>query len=148
VDPNRVAVVGHDFGGMYAALMGSVDQRPTHYVIMAATPRFPDWYLYFPKLEGDARAEFIAAMQAFDPITHIAHLAPARILFQFATADRHVSRERAQEFFNAARDPKELKWYDAGHGLNEQATTERMAWLRRQLDLKRALGNGETVKLS
>lgn len=138
VDTQRVAVVGHDFGGMYGVLMGSVDQRPTHYVIMAATPRFADWYLYFPKLEGDARAEFISQMQEIDPITHIANLAPAPILFQFATNDRHVPRERAEEFFNAARDPKELKWYDAGHGLNEHATTERREWLQQQLQLSEA----------
>ncbi len=135
VDKNRVAVVGHDFGGMYGVLMGSVDKRPTHYVVMAATPRFPDWYLYFPKLEGDARAEFISQMSELDPITHIANLAPAPILFQCSTNDFHVPRERAEEFFNAAREPKELKWYNAGHGLNEQATQERLAWLQQQLQL-------------
>ncbi len=137
VDKQRVAYVGHDFGGMYGVLMGSVDKRPTHYVVMAATPRFPDWYLYFPKLEGAARAEFISQMQELDPITHIAELAPAPILFQFATQDRHVPRERAQEFFDTAREPKELKWYDAGHGLNEHATQDRMAWLRENLKLKK-----------
>lgn len=136
VDKNRVAVVGHDFGGMYGVLMGGVDQRPTHYVIMAATPRFPDWYLYFPKLEGDARAEFISQMSELDPITHVANLAPAPILFQLSTNDFHVPRERAQEFFNAAREPKELKWYDAGHGLNDNATQERQAWLLQQLLLR------------
>ena len=136
VDKNRVAVVGHDFGGMYGVLMGSVDQRPTHYVIMAATPRFSDWYLYFPKLEGAARAEFISQMSELDPITHVANLAPAPILFQFSTNDFHVLRERAQEFFNAAREPKELKWYDAGHGLNDNATQERQAWLLQQLLLR------------
>ena len=136
VDTKRVAYVGHDFGGMYGVLMGSTDQRPTHYVIMAATPRFPDWYLYFPELEGDARETFIQEMRAYDPIAHVANLAPAPVLFQFATDDFHVPRERAQEFFDAAREPKELKWYDAGHGLNARASEERQAWLKQQLDLK------------
>ena len=45
VDTRRFAYVGHDFGGMYGVLAGSLDQRPAHYVVMAATPRFPDWYL-------------------------------------------------------------------------------------------------------
>lgn len=136
VDPTRVAYVGHDFGGMYGVLAGSADGRPTHYVIMAATPRFPDWYLYYPKLEGAARDEFIGQMSELDPIAHIAKLAPARVLFQFAANDRHVPRERAEEFFNAAREPKEVKWYEAGHGLNEQATTDRQRWLQAQLELQ------------
>lgn len=135
VDASRVAYVGHDFGGMYGVLMGSVDRRPTHYVIMAATPRLPDWYLYYPALEGDARDAFIQEVREFDPITHVANLAPAPVLFQFATDDFHVPKERAEEFFAAAREPKELKWYSAGHGLNGQATVERKAWLKEKLGL-------------
>jgi len=36
---------------------------------MAATPRFPDWYLYLPRLDGEAREAFIQEMRALDPIT-------------------------------------------------------------------------------
>ncbi len=135
IDLERFAYVGHDFGGMYGVLSGSLDKRPTHYVIMAAAPRFPDWYLYAPKLEGEAQEAFIRKMDEIDPITHVGNLSPAPILFQFATEDFHVPRERAEEFFAAAKEPKELRWYEAGHGLNEQATQERVAWLTKALSL-------------
>jgi dienelactone hydrolase len=134
-DPKRFAYVGHDFGGMYGVLAGSLDQRPSHYVLMASTPRFPDWYLYLPKLEGEAREGFIHQMSEIDPITHVPHLAPAELFFQFATDDFHVPKERADEFFTAAKDPKEMKWYEAGHGLNEEATEDRRAWLKQRLGL-------------
>ena len=133
IDPNRFAYVGHDFGGMYGVLAGSMNKRPTHYVIMAATPRFPDWYLYLPKLEGAPRETFIRQMSEIDPITHVDSLSPAPILFQFATDDFHVPAERAEEFFAVAKEPKELRWYQAGHGLNEKATLERMQWLTENL---------------
>jgi dienelactone hydrolase len=135
IDPERFAYVGHDFGGMYGVLAGSLDKHPTHYVIMAATPRFPDWYLYAPKLEGEAREAFIHQMAEIDPITRVGNLSSASILFQFATDDLHVPRERAEEFFAAAKEPKELRWYEAGHGLNENAMQERMAWLVKALSL-------------
>ncbi|MEJ2758759.1 MAG: hypothetical protein P8046_09795, partial [Anaerolineales bacterium] len=48
VDPEKFFYVGHDFGGMYSVLAGAVDQRPRGYVLMAATPRVPDWFLYYP----------------------------------------------------------------------------------------------------
>jgi dienelactone hydrolase len=137
VDPTRLALVGHDFGGMYGVLAGSLDNRPSNYVIMAATPRFPDWYLYAPKLEDEAREAFIRQMAEIDPITHVGNLAPASVLFQFATDDFHVPRERAEEFFTAARQPKEVRWYEAGHGLNEKAAHERMEWLTSALALTR-----------
>jgi dienelactone hydrolase len=135
VDSKRFAYVGHDFGGMYGVLAGSLDQRPTHYVIMASTPRFPDWYLYLPRLEGDARESFLREMSPIDPITHIANLSPARVLFQFASDDFHVPKERAEEFFAAAREPREMKWYDAKHGLNEESTNDRKTWLMQNLAL-------------
>ena len=136
VDSSRFACVGHDFGGMYGVLAGSLDQRPTHYVVMAATPRFPDWYLYAPKLEGEAREAFVRQFSALDPITHIPNISPAPVFFQFGTDDPHVPKERAEEFFNAAEQPKEIKWYESGHGLNEDAAVDRTNWLKEKLRLQ------------
>ena len=135
VDSKRYAYVGHDFGGMYGVLAGSLDQRPTHYVIMAATPRFPDWYLYSPKLEGEAREAFIRQMSEIDPVTHIPNLSPAEIFFQFGIDDPHVPKERAEAFFASAKNPKEMTWYESGHGLNEEATNDRKKWLKQKLNL-------------
>jgi dienelactone hydrolase len=137
VDGSRVALVGHDFGGMYGVLAGSLDRRPTHYVAMAATPRFPDWYLYAPKLEGEAREAFIRQFAPLDPIAHIPNLSPAPVLFQFGTDDFHVPKERAEEFFTAAKEPKEIRWYASGHGLNDASTADRKEWLLRMLGLVR-----------
>jgi predicted esterase len=134
-DLSRFALVGHDFGGMYGILAGSLDKRPTHYVIMAATPRFPDWYLYLPKLADPAREAFLSEMSPLDPITHIPNLAPAPILFQFGDDDPHVPLERAEEFFDAAKEPKEKRIYKSGHGLNEESTADRRMWLRNKLAL-------------
>ena len=134
-DLSRFALVGHDFGGMYGVLAGDLDRRPTHYVIMAATPRFPDWFLYGPPLEGEARQAFMREFAPLDPIARVAGLAPAPLLFQFGTDDPHVPRERAEEFFEAARPPKEARYYEAGHGLNEAAREDRMEWLGRRLGI-------------
>lgn len=135
VDAARFAYVGHDFGAMYGVLAGHIDPRPTCYVLMAGTPRFSDWYLYYPKLEGEEQALFIERMARFDPINHVAALAPAPLFFQFAQSDPHVPQEEAQSFYEAAGEPKQVGWYDAGHGLNEQAAVERIAWLSEQLSL-------------
>ncbi|HNB41278.1 MAG TPA: prolyl oligopeptidase family serine peptidase [Anaerolineales bacterium] len=134
-DLTRFALVGHDFGGMYGILAGSLDQHPTHYVVMAATPRFPDWYLYLPKLEGAAREAFLSEMSAIDPITHIPNLASVPVFFQFGDNDPHVPLERADEFFAAAKEPKEKKVYQSGHGLNDESTKDRKAWLKEKLQL-------------
>jgi fermentation-respiration switch protein FrsA (DUF1100 family) len=74
-------------------------------------------------------------MSPLDPINHVAQLSPAPILFQFATDDRFVPKDRAQDFFDAAHEPKGIHWYAAGHGLNQDTMRERVEWVTRQLEL-------------
>lgn len=135
VDPARVAYVGHDFGAMYGVLLGAADSRPSCYVLMAGTPRFPDWYLYYPRLPEGERVAFRATFAPHDPITQIGRLAPAPLFFQFGTGDPHVPAERAQEFFDAAHEPKRMAWYECGHALNAAARADRLEWLGQQLGL-------------
>jgi len=88
-----------------------------------------------PRLEGEAREAYIQQMSEIDPIAHVPILSPAPIFFQFGTDDPHVPRERAEQFFASAKEPKEMKWYEAGHGLNADATMDRKAWLMEMLGL-------------
>jgi dienelactone hydrolase len=132
-DRKRCAYVGHDFGAMVGVLAGSVDSRPTCYVLMAGTPRFADWYLYYPQLDGAERDAFLRHMAPLDPIERVSLLSPAPILFQFGKDDPHVPSNRAKDFVAAAREPVEASWYDAEHGLNDEAQADRMAWLRARL---------------
>jgi len=74
-------------------------------------------------------------MSEIDPINHVGHLSPAPLFFQFGRNDPHVPNERADEFFAAAKEPKEMKVYDSGHGLNEESTRDRKEWLKKQLEL-------------
>ncbi len=134
-DPARFAYVGHDFGAMYGVVAGSVDARPTCYVFMAGTPRFPDWYLYYPRLKEEARDAYVKQMRPLDPIGRVKELAPAPLFFQFGTQDPHVPVDRGQAFFDAACEPKAVNWYDVGHGLNDAARRDRLTWLRQQLGL-------------
>jgi dienelactone hydrolase len=135
VQPGRAAYVGHDFGAMYGTLLGGVEKRFSAWVLMAMTTSFSDWFLYHPKLEGEARQRFIDEMAPLDPVRFVESLAPAPVLMQFATNDPHVPRARAEAYFAAAREPKDLRWYEAGHGLNDEAARDRIAWLTGRLGL-------------
>lgn len=136
VDPRRFAYVGHDFGAMYGVLAGSADKRPSTYVLMAGTPHFPDWFLYYPKLEGAEREAFKQIFEPIDPVALVPELSPAPVLFQFGVKDVHVPTKRAEAFFEAAAQPKEIFWYEAGHGLNENAANDRIDWLTSELSLE------------
>ncbi|MBA3882061.1 MAG: dienelactone hydrolase family protein [Chthoniobacterales bacterium] len=133
IDAQRVAYVGHDFGAMYGALAAAVDDRVRAFVFMAGTQSFGDWFLYGkPKLEGEARQRFVDELAPLDPVRYLPKLKIPKLL-QFADDDEHVSKERADALAAAAQEPKTVRIYHAGHELNDEATRERIEWLKQQL---------------
>jgi fermentation-respiration switch protein FrsA (DUF1100 family) len=130
------AYVGHDFGAMYGAVLAGVDGRPRAWALQAGTTSLSLWYLLGTKLEGLERQAVIERLAPLDPVEYIAKAAPAAVLLQFGRKDPYVPEPRAQEVFDRASEPKTILWYDAGHGLNEQAITDRQVWLRKALRLR------------
>jgi dienelactone hydrolase len=135
IDRARFAYVGHDFGAMYGTIAAAVDPRVTHFVFMAATASFSDWFLYGPKLEAEARETFIAELAPLDPVKWVPKLR-GPVLMQFADNDEHVSTARREQLAAAAPKGTDVRLYKAGHELNDTATAERLAWLRQKLALK------------
>ncbi|MBC8166573.1 MAG: dienelactone hydrolase family protein [Bryobacteraceae bacterium] len=136
VNPKRVAFVGHDFGAMFGAVLAGVDRRPVAYALQAGTTSFTNWYLFGPPMREPARAQFIRDLSILAPVRHIANAAPAPVLLQFATRDIFVSQDVASDFFEAAKPPREIVFYDAEHGMNAQSVEDRIAWLTRVLSLR------------
>jgi outer membrane protein assembly factor BamB/dienelactone hydrolase len=135
VDRKRVACVGHDFGAMYGAVLAGVDPRVNAgLALQAGHTSFSDWFLLSAKLEGEAKDRFVAQLAPLDPVNYVGK-AKAPVLFQFAKDDVYVPKASADAFFAAAAEPKEIRWYEAGHGLSEQAVRDRQDWLAARLGL-------------
>ena len=137
IDEKRIALVGHDFGAMYGILAASADHRVSVLALQAFTSSFSDWFLYNQReLSTAGKQAVIDRLAPLDPIRYMPQLGAAPVLLQFAKEDSYVPREKAEALYAAARGPKKILWYDAGHGLNQQASADRMAWLREMLKLK------------
>jgi dienelactone hydrolase len=140
VHGRRVAFVGHDYGAMYGAIIAGLERRARAYVLVAGMGTFSDWSLkYWPGTAAAGEAEYRRALAGVDPLHYIAVASPAALLFQFARRDIYITEAAATEFFDEARGPKEIRWYDAEHDLHiEAAAKDRQEWLARQLN--RAVG--------
>jgi dienelactone hydrolase len=133
VDPARLGVVGHDFGGMHASLLATVDRRPAAYVLVAAVPRWGDWFLPFWSIKED-RIDYLRSIRSLDPIEHVGAAAPARILFQFGRHDFYIAPMTGREFARAAGDAAELKAFDAEHEMAlPEILADRTTFLEREL---------------
>ena len=100
-------VVGHDFGAMWGALAAADDPRVTHFVYMAGTRSFTDWYLFTPKKEGAEKDAFVAKLAPLDPIAHLAKISPRPVLLQFGTKDPFVKNEAATAMAEAVTGPED-----------------------------------------
>lgn len=135
LDPARLAFVGHDFGAMYGTLAAAHDPRVTHFVFMAGTASFSDWFLYGqPRLEGEPRQRFVDELAPLDPSRFLPRLR-GPLLMQFADKDEHVPAAQREVLVAAAPKGADVRVYQAGHELNEAATRDRIAWLQKQLRL-------------
>lgn len=137
VDKRRIGFVGHDYGSMFGTIASGVDKRVKAYVMVAGMGSFSDWSLKYWKGPSKKGADvYKQAVKDVDPIEYVSQAAPASLLFQFAKNDEFISKEVAEQFFNAASKPKEVKWYDSKHDLHiDAARNDRREWLTRQLRL-------------
>jgi dienelactone hydrolase len=53
---------------------------------------------------------------AADPVRHIARFAPRPLLFVNATRDERIPRANAEALHAAAGEPKQVLWFECGHG--------------------------------
>jgi len=133
VDPARLGVVGHDFGGMLAVVAAAEETRLRVLVVVAATPRWGDWFLPFWRIADD-RLDYLRAMRPLDPIERIGQATPASVLFQFADRDYYIAPMSAREFARAAPDGAEIRTYDTGHDMRlPEIREDRAVFLRGRL---------------
>ena len=126
-DPDRLAVVGYSMGVQHAAIAAALDDRVHAVVLMAGranpsrTPGDPAWEKLFRDI---------------DTVHFVPDLGHASVLYQGGEQDKMIPRAELEELYEATSEPKEIRWYPAGHGLTPKAGRERVAWLRRLLELR------------
>lgn len=144
VDPKRVAYVGHSFGAQWGAILSAVDKRMKTSILVGGTPTTADlWHhddpdsVEFLKTNRERVEKYLAATQPLNAINFIGRAAPIPLLFQFAGFEQNFSREAMDRYYAAASEPKEVKWYDTGHDLNDlRALLDRASWLEKHIGLQ------------
>jgi pimeloyl-ACP methyl ester carboxylesterase len=129
-----VALVGHDFGAMHGLLLATRRRAFAAHVLIAATPRWGDWFLRFWKLEVD-RFDYLRRLAPYDPVSVAAGLSEPT-LWQFSERDYYIAPMSAVELARAAPGDPALEWYGADHAMRSpKARAARTAFLRRELGL-------------
>ena len=138
VDPNRIAYVGFSYGGAMGALFVGIEHRLRTAILAVAdgglvTHVTADGVL--PQLPCAQRRRWLESMIPIEPIKYVGFASPTPILLQSGRQDELVSMADAERLHAAVRDPKTIRWYDAGHGLNIEAARDRQLWLQQWLGM-------------
>ena len=146
VDDDRIAFLGFSWGGATGALFVGIERRLKAAVLVVghggqvSHATGPEGFKHIAGLPCARRVAWIRAMTPVEPIRFVRH-ATMPLLLQNGTSDEYIPVADAEELHAAAPQPKEVRWYDSGHGLTQQAGTDRLQWLREKIGLDAPAGN-------
>ena len=142
VDPARLAYVGHSYNASVGGFLSGMDKRVKCFVLMAgglsdALDLQTDELKQYRQRVGPEKFDaFVAKSSWLDPGLFISHATPAVVYLQYGGQEKFLTPERARKYAALVSDPKQLKIYDAPHGLNAEARRDRVNFLCEQLRLK------------
>lgn len=146
VDVNRIAYVGHSHGAQWGAILAAIDRRIKTAVLIGGVPAQADIYLesddpdivrFRNSMPKENLEKYLETTEVVDAIHYIGNVAPTPILFQFAKYERYFGEKSMRRYFEAASEPKSVKWYSTGHELNDiQTLLDRADWLQRHVGIR------------
>jgi hypothetical protein len=121
VDRGCLGVAGYSLGSFLAVMVASAEPA-ARAVVLAAGGDLP---------EGSPLTA--VARTIADPLRAVRRLDGRPLLMVHGRWDHTVKPEQARRLFDAASEPKELKWWNAGHRLPPEAIDYAATWLVDQL---------------
>ena len=144
VDPKRIAYVGHSYGAMMGADAVATDARFKAAVfevgllgmdVHIGTSPHP-WAAGMRKQLGDKLPAYLAAIEPLNASHFLPGAHAVSLLFQSAHYDPGVPEKDALDFFNVAKEPKQLKWYPTARDVSDMsAVADRARFLAARLGL-------------
>lgn len=136
-DGSRVGFAGHSWGAAQGAVLYGLESRITASVLASGTSRISRWMVRQQPVPSDWHG-YLDALSRFDAGPYVAVTGRKSLLLQFGKQDKVVPEAERAELASGVAGPKERKDYDTGHDLVtfDAASTDRVAFLRKQLRLK------------
>ena len=141
VDDGRIAYHGVSYGGAMGALFVGVERRIKTALLVVGDGGLvshftgPEDAGFMGSLSCATRNAWLRAMTPIEPIRFIGHASPTPLLLQSGRFDDLVPAADAEALHAAAPQPRTIQWYDAGHGLNQEALIARHEWMVDQIGL-------------
>ena len=116
VDANCINATGYSLGSYVALQTAAADNRVASVIVAAGGD--------LPTTPWTGMIRMMA-----DPLQSVRALNGRPLLMLHGRTDRTIQPEQAKRLYDAASQPKELRWYDTGHVLPPAAADDAATWL-------------------
>jgi dienelactone hydrolase len=133
VDGDEIGYVGWSQGARMGALTSGVEHRIKAFDLIAggAAPVSE----YVKNAPTDLQDELETLLEKTDPIHFVGLATPSELLFQDGREDEVVPEAALKALAQAGSEPKDVRWYDAGHVPTAEMWAYSQSWLTDHLDL-------------
>jgi len=121
IDGSRLSIVGYSMGSFLGVTVAA-EAPAVRALVLAAGGDLPT---------GTPMERLVRTVA--DPLKAVRRFDGRPLLMVHGRRDGTVRPEQAQRLFDAAMEPKELRWYDAGHYPPASAVDGAAAWLAERL---------------
>jgi fermentation-respiration switch protein FrsA (DUF1100 family) len=121
--------VGFSYGAILGGILSGVEHRIRAYDLMSGGASIGTPARVAPQY----RREVARLVDSVDPGRYVGGAAPSHLFFQDGRRDEVAPRRSLVALYQAASEPKRIRWYDAGHALNAKAVDDQLAWLESEL---------------
>ncbi len=121
VDHKHVGILGYSLGSIMGAILTGVDTR----IFCAALCVGGDPSLPFI---GEVPDDLQFSVAEVSPSLYLGHAASRPIFMLNGSKDDVIPKSATDRLFDAAGQPKEIKWYPSGHSLPEDAFKDAADW--------------------
>ena len=137
-NPDRIVLVGVSMGGIFGSILSAVEPRIDAAALLVAGGRWDILFASSSHPEADnLRSDGVppttirSQLATVEPVNFVGHIAPRPVFFANGKLDRIITPPSAQALHDAASQPKEIHWYQAGHvSAVLQSIPDLTNWLR------------------
>lgn len=119
IDADRIVLIGASMGGILGSIVAAVDERIDAALLLVAGG---GWAAILNESDHPAAERLRAsgmgeaeALAYVEPTHFIGHLSPRPLLMINGTEDQIIPRSSAEALYEAAGEPKQIRWYEGGH---------------------------------
>ncbi|HEX5909794.1 MAG TPA: prolyl oligopeptidase family serine peptidase [Thermoleophilaceae bacterium] len=143
VDASRIGYMGVSYGGAMGALFVGIERRLRTGILVVADGGLVSHFTGPEDGGGPVdglpcaqRQRWLESMIPIEPIKYVGFAPPTPLLLQSGRQDNLVPPRAAELLHAAVRDPRTIRWYEAGHGLTAEAARDRLLWLQQSLGMR------------